>query len=60
MRIQFVMSGNDQCCTLHQALQKLYHSLYDNQPEKEKIIMQLDNAWPDIACLCVHVCMLAG
>jgi hypothetical protein len=35
---------------LHQALQKLYHALHDNQPEKEEVIMQLD-----FACLCVCV-----
>jgi len=58
MRIQFAVSGNDQCCALHQALQKLFHALHDNQPEKENVIMQFDNAWPDIACLCVCVCRL--
>jgi len=59
MRIQFAMSGNDQCCMLHQALQYLYHALHDNQPEKEKVIMQLNNAWPDTDCLCVCVCVCA-
>jgi len=57
MRIQFAMSGTDKCWALHQAFQKLYHALHDNQPEKQNVIMQLDNAWPDIACLCVCVCV---
>jgi hypothetical protein len=44
---------------LHQALQKLYHALHDNQPEKEKVIMHRDNAWPDSVCVCVCVCVCA-
>jgi hypothetical protein len=36
-----------------------YHALHDNQAGEEKVIMPLDNAWPDIACLCVCVCVCA-